>query len=136
QDMMSGTDAKIVVYARALDEATPGVDEDSVKVKHIVNVLDLTVVELGIRGMLVEDLPSLVLNGFYIVLSLSKLKSSGLGVEDGVYFSLMSFTFSTLMLGRKMGLPGQKKELKLKKRNLEAVMKEQDISLGSAGADA
>ncbi|GMI56492.1 hypothetical protein TeGR_g7844, partial [Tetraparma gracilis] len=32
QDMMSGTDAKIVVYARALDEATPSVDEDSVKV--------------------------------------------------------------------------------------------------------
>jgi hypothetical protein len=86
--------------------------------------------------MLVEDLPSLVLNGFYIVLSLSKLKSSGLGVENGVYFSLMSFTFSTLMLGRKTGLPGQKKELKLKKRNLEAVMKEHDISLRSAGADA
>ncbi|GMI24188.1 hypothetical protein TeGR_g9544, partial [Tetraparma gracilis] len=79
QDMMSGTDAKIVVYARALDEATP---------------------------------------------------------STGVYFSLMSFTFSTLMLGRKMGLPGQKKELKLKKRNLEAVMKEHDISLRSAGADA
>ena len=32
QNMMSGTDANIMVYARALDEATPSVDEDSVKV--------------------------------------------------------------------------------------------------------
>ena len=88
-------------------------------------VLDLTVVELGIRGMWLEDGPSIVLNCIELLRIMNKVGSGA--ATPSTYASFFSLLFSTFMIGRKSGLPTQRKELLNKKGEIEAEMKRQGM---------
>jgi hypothetical protein len=60
RNIIRGTDPELV---RALDGAAGGkLTPESIHIRHSLVVLDLEVARLGIRGFIVEDLPSLILN--------------------------------------------------------------------------
>jgi hypothetical protein len=117
--MMAGTPEEVERYAKALDENDEERTEEKLKTKRKFIVLDMTVMELGIHGLVWEDVPSLLLN--FIVLMLDM--RAGEKATMSTYASFVSFGFSCVMAGRKMGLPSLKKEQLVKKRDLEKVMR-------------
>ena len=82
-------------------------------------LLELTITELGINGLMLEDGPSLLLNGIVLMLNMS----AGRKATRSTYASFVSFGFSCFMGGRKMSLPSVRRALLAKKRDLEEVMR-------------
>lgn len=48
--MMTGGEDKVMVYASALDDVHPADDETAFRIRHLLCILDLTIVELGERA--------------------------------------------------------------------------------------
>ncbi|GMI34414.1 hypothetical protein TeGR_g12565, partial [Tetraparma gracilis] len=86
--------------------------------------------ELGITGLLFEDAPALVLNAAVLLLKLGAGEEGGeeggeKGGEKGkltTYLSFAAFAFSCAMAGRKLGMPGQRKELYEEKLHIEMAL--------------
>jgi hypothetical protein len=120
--MLTGTEEEVAMYAKALDETETDVTAQSRRLKCNFIVLELTVTELGIHGLMWEDAPSLLLNGVVIMLNMGREEKATLSM----YASFISFGFSCVMAGRKMGLPSAKKALLVKKRDIEKAMRIND----------
>ncbi len=120
--MLTGTEEEVAMYAKALDETETDVTAQSRRLKCNFIVLELTVTELGIHGLMWEDAPSLLLNGVVIMLNMGREEKATLSM----YASFISFGFSCVMTGRKMGLPSAKKALLVKKRDIEKAMRIND----------
>ena len=90
--------------------------------------MDLTVIELALRGMLLEDIPSTIVNlGF--VISEGKI---GLGAVSLV--PLFAALISVFLTGRKSGLVGKRTEIVEVKRDIEgALEKEEALGVGGEG---
>jgi hypothetical protein len=99
----------------ALDAAGGKLTPESVKIRHSLVVLDLAVTKLGITGVFLEDVPSIVLNSAVILLEMIR----GTPVDESGLASFFALLLSCVMSGRKLGLTAQKQELKQKKMDLE-----------------
>ncbi|GMI43450.1 hypothetical protein TeGR_g1243, partial [Tetraparma gracilis] len=126
--MMTGGEDKVMVYASALDDVHPADDETAFRIRHLLCILDLTIVELGIRTLVLEDAPSVMLNSLNVAISLLHVKN-GAPLNYGIALSLLALCSSSLMVGRKMGAPDHWKEIALKKRDMEEKMDEMGIEI-------
>ena len=117
--MMTGTPEEIARYAKALDENDVDETEGKLNTKLTMILLRLTVLELGISGLMLEDGPSLILNGIVLMVDMDASQKA----TESTYASFLSFAFSCLMAGRKMGLPSRRKEALANKRDLEEKMR-------------
>ncbi|GMI26849.1 hypothetical protein TeGR_g9745, partial [Tetraparma gracilis] len=132
-DILSGTDETLLTLAKATNKAQDKgklveLDESSLEVRRNMVNVQISSLELGIAGLLFEDVPALVLNAAVLLL---KLGAGEEGEEEGgregrekltTYLSFAAFAFSCLMAGRKLGMPGQRKELYMEKLHLEMAL--------------
>jgi len=88
---------------------------ESLKIRHSLIALEIAVVKLGIQGLFVEDIPSLSLNLYSILLGMRRNDPTTVAS----YASSLALLLSTAMVGRKMGLGNALREMRLKKLDLE-----------------
>lgn len=88
---------------------------ESVKIRHSLVVLELAVTKIGIRGVMIEDGPSIVLNSAVILIEMAR----GRKADASLFSSFFALLFSCLMAGRKSGLRQVKRDLRQKKMDLE-----------------
>ena len=101
--------------ATALDDAGGSLSSESIAIRRSLIVLDMTVCDVGIRGFLIEDLPSILLNAAVILIQMRAGSEAG----ASTLASFVSLLFSCLMTGRKSGLRQVRRDLRQKKLDLE-----------------
>ena len=112
--IINGTDEDLL---EALDENSAVISAQSIKIRRTLVALDLSVTKLGLRGLYIEDVPSLVANAVAIVHAMAQHSKATMST----YATLAAFMFSCLMAGRKFGLRGLERDLAQKKGELEAL---------------
>ena len=112
--IINGTDEELL---EALDENSDVISAESIKIRRTLVALDLSVTKLGLRGLYIEDVPSLVANAVAIVYAMAQ----GTKGTMSTYATLMAFMFSCGMAGRKSGLRSLERDLVQKKGELEAL---------------
>jgi len=112
--IINGTDEELL---KALDENSDVISVESIKIRRTLVALDLSVAKLGLRGLYIEDVPSLVANAVAIVYVMAQ---GTIGTKS-TYATLAAFMFSCGMAGRKSGLRTLERDLAQKKGELEAL---------------
>jgi len=112
--IINGTDEELL---EALDENSAVMSAESIKIRRTLVALDLSVTKLGLRGLYIEDVPSLVANAVAIVHAMAQHSTATMST----YATLAAFMFSCLMAGRKSGLRTLERDLAQKKGELEAL---------------
>jgi len=122
--IINGTDEELL---KALDENSAVISAESIKIRRTLIALDLSVTKLGLRGLLIEDVPSLVSNAVAIVYVMAK----GTKGTMSTYATLAAFMFSCGMAGRKSGLRAQGRDLAQKKGELEELENMDEAAKGN-----
>ena len=112
--IINGTDEELL---EALDENSAVISAESIKIRRTLVALDLSVTKLGLRGLYIEDVPSLVANAVAIVYAMAQHSKA----TTSTYATLVAFMFSCGMAGRKSGLRALERDLAQKKGELEAL---------------
>ncbi|GMH50446.1 hypothetical protein TL16_g00772 [Triparma laevis f. inornata] len=117
--------AKSVCHTADMSEITV----DNLLIRLDMMAMDLTVIEIALRGMLLEDFPSALINLGFVV------SNGDLSLDNGYsLFPLFAGLVSVFLIGRKSGLLDKRNEVIEVKREVEEALEKEEEGDGGAGA--
>ena len=120
--------ATLQVYAKALGDTAQHISSENLLIRLDLLTMDLTVVDLALRGALLEDLPSIIVNLFYSAVNgVSADRPSSLA-------PLFAALISVFLVGKKSSLLPKRFDLLASKRAVEALLAAaSDVGEGGEG---
>eukprot|EP00520_Triparma_pacifica_P000484 CAMPEP_0118666884 /NCGR_PEP_ID=MMETSP0785-20121206/19468_1 /TAXON_ID=91992 /ORGANISM="Bolidomonas pacifica, Strain CCMP 1866" /LENGTH=964 /DNA_ID=CAMNT_0006561255 /DNA_START=101 /DNA_END=2996 /DNA_ORIENTATION=+ len=126
--IVQGDHDTMVAYEKAMSHAEGGeLTSENYLIRLDMISLDLTVIELSLRGMVLEDGPSAIINLWYVV------TAGSADFDLSRLLQLFACLCSIFMIGRKSALTGKRKEIIEVKRDIEEALEKEGAEVEPGG---